>query len=138
MLGNDLAAILPELQAHARSRMGASNGGSDATVKRPAGDGPIEGTDEYGPTFTTLYESLPCRIATERGFVSPSRTVTVAGGAVTLAVRTIHFPHGTAHFKDGDLIEITSGANAGTSWLVIEADAADQQTAYRVPVVAYS
>jgi hypothetical protein len=50
-------------------------------------------------------------------------------------VRVAHLPHSTV-LRDGDLIEITAGELAGSVWHVVEADAADQQTARRVPVIA--
>jgi hypothetical protein len=44
-------------------------------------------------------------------------------------------PHDTV-LRDGDLIEVTAGELTGSVWHVVEADAADQQTARRVPVIA--
>ena len=66
---------------------------------------------------------------------SPSRTVNIGGAEAQVATRTAHFPHDTV-LRDGDLIEITAGELVGSVWRVIESDAADQQTARRVPVIA--
>lgn len=138
MLGHDLQAVLPELRAHAESRMGAVNGGSDAVVKRFTGGevvDPFSGL--YGPAFVVVH-SGPMRLAAGNGPAASSRSVSVPGGEVSLAALRADFPVSTPRFADGDVIEVVGGDNAGTSWLVVEADASDQVTAYRVPVVAYS
>lgn len=123
--------------AVAESRMGASNGGSDAIVKRLTGNhapDPFTGLDV--PEFAAFHTG-PMRLAANSGGAGPSRTKTTPGGDVTLAVRRADFPAATPALQDGDVIEITAGESVGTSWLVVEADRADQQTAYRVPVIAY-
>lgn len=128
----------PGLCAHAESRMGAANSGSDADVVRYTGTtkpDPFTGEDvpEYEPVH-----SGPMRLASASRGAGASRTVSTPGGEVTLATRVAHFPVATPPFKDGDIIRVTDGESAGTRWVVVEADRADQQTAYRVPVVAYT
>jgi hypothetical protein len=66
---------------------------------------------------------------------SPSRTIDLGGVQVQVATRTAHFAHDT-DLRDGDLIEITAGELVGSVWRIVESDAADQQTARRVPVIA--
>jgi hypothetical protein len=88
------------------------------------------------PQWDTIYTDLPCRIAGMARSQSPSRTLNIGGVEVQVATRTAHFPHDTADLRDGDLIDVTSGETSGTVWQVVEADAADQQTARRVPVIA--
>ena len=136
MLGHDIAAALPELRAHAESRMGAANLGSDAVVLRFLG---FADPDEHGHEEEEwlLIHSGPMRLAGVRGGASPSRNETPPGGELQVAQRIAHFPASTPTFDDGDLIEITAGESAGTTWRVIEAARADQQTAYRVPVTAH-
>lgn len=137
MLGDAIRAALPELQAHAESRMGAANTASDAAVLRFIGLAPPDSEGYEAEEWATVHTG-PMRLAgAERG-ASTSRTITTPGGEVQLAVRIAHFPIGTTPFEDGDLIEITAGQNVGTLWRVVEGDRADQQTAYRVPVVAHN
>jgi hypothetical protein len=108
---------------------------SAATVHRKTG---ATTTDTRGlevPGWDEVYEDRPCRIAGMARSQSPSRTVNIGGAEVQVATRTAHFPHDT-DLRDGDLIEITAGELIGSVWRVVEADAADQQTARRVPVIA--
>lgn len=136
MLGHDIAATLPELRAHAESRMGAGNGASTVHVWRKTGRNVPDETSGYDvPEWVVELADTPCRIASDRG-AAPSRTVSTPGGDLTLGVRTAHFPVATEGIKDGDYIEVTAGRLVGSVWQVVEADAADQQTARRVPVVA--
>ena len=117
--------------------MGATNAASDAAVLRFIGLAPPDSEGYEAEEWATVHTG-PMRLAgAERG-ASTSRTITTPGGEVQLAVRIAHFPIGTPPFEDSDLIEITAGQNAGTLWRVVEGDRADQQTAYRVPVVAHN
>ena len=133
--GDDIRAALPDMRMHAESRMGSTNGGSDATVYRLTGR-TIPGPDGFDEPERIVVHSGPMRLRSGRGGAGPSRTKSVPGGEVSLATREAHFPDATATFRDGDLIHIDAGRSAGTWWLAIEADRADQQTAYRVPVMA--
>lgn len=135
MLGDDLRAVLPELKRHAESRMGSTDHGSDATVYRLTGR-TIPGPDGLDEPERVIVHAGPMRLRSGRGGAGPTRTKSVPGGEVSLATREAHFPAATPTFRDGDLIHIDAGRSAGAWWLVIEADRADQQTAYRVPVVA--
>jgi hypothetical protein len=131
MLADAIAATLPELRREAEARMT-----SRAAVMRSTGR--LEQDEESGlevPEWATIVADSPFRLRGTRGGTSASRTQTIGGVEVTLAVREGHFPAGTT-LRDGDLIEVTSGENAGTVWRVVEGDDADQQTAYRVPIVA--
>lgn len=129
--------VLTAGQRAAESRMGATNAASDAAVLRFIGLAPPDSEGYEAEEWATVHTG-PMRLAgAERG-ASTSRTITTPGGEVQLAVRIAHFPIGTPPFEDGDLIEITAGQNAGTLWRVVEGDRADQQTAYRVPVVAHN
>ena len=129
-----LASYLPQFYRDARERMGSINGGSDATVYRLTGR-TIPGPDGFDEPERIVIHSGPMRLASNRG-VGPTRTKSVPGGEVSFATREAHWPDETPTFRDGDLIHIDAGRSAGTWWLVIEADRADQQTAYRVPVMA--
>lgn len=108
---------------------------SRATVRRPTSKTVQDETSGLEvPAWAVVLTGSPFRLRGTRGGTS-SRTLTVGGVEVTLAVREGHFPVGT-DLRDGDLIEVTAGENAGTVWRVVEGDSADQQTAYRVPIVA--
>lgn len=128
MLYDDIAAALPEMRAHAESRMR-----STATVSRATGRIEQDPTTGLEVPILAVVHTGRMRLATVR---SSSRAQSTPGGDVQLAVREAHFPASTAPFNDGDLIEITNGEAAGTFWHVVDSDRADQQTAYRVPVVA--
>jgi hypothetical protein len=110
---------------------------SRATVHRPgASTAQDEETGLEGSGWSVVVADSPFRLGgSERGG-SGSRTVTIGGVEVTLAVRVGHFPATTADLRDGDLIEVTDGENAGTVWRIVEGDWADQQTARRVPLIA--
>lgn len=94
-----------------------------------------EETGSESPEWVIEIPDVPCRIGSDKG-AAPSRTVSTPGGDIVLGVRTAHFPASTEGLRDGDLIEIVDGVLVGTVWQIVEADAADQQTARRVPVVA--
>lgn len=87
------------------------------------------------PGWADILTDLPCRLGgSERGG-SGTRTTTVGQSEVQLAVRVLHVPAGTTGVSDGDLVEITSGENAGLVIEVVEAAWQDQATALRLPVV---
>ena len=117
--------------------MGAVNGASDAGVIRFTGytvKDPFSGLDV--PEYATVHVG-PMRLAAGNGPAASARKVQVPGGELSLAALRADFPTDTVTFADGDVIEVYAGESAGTRWLVVEADRADQQTAYRVPVVAH-
>jgi hypothetical protein len=86
--------------------------------------------------WTATYTALPLRLVSESTGTTQSRRVETAGVQFELAVRTAHLPASTSDLRDGDLIEITAGENAGAVLRIVEADWSDQVTARRVPVVA--
>jgi len=109
---------------------------SRATVRRKTG---AMTTDERGrevPAWEVVHENLPTRQSGTAGNASPYRTRNVGGAEFTVAARIQHFPASTTDLRDGDLVEITAGENAGAVLQIIEADWQDQATARRVPVVA--
>lgn len=114
--------------------MGAVNGGSDAIVRRrtgrPAQD---ETTGLESPIWEAVHDG-PMRLAGSPRGASSERTYTLPGGEKRQAQREAHFPAAVDVIRDWDLIEIVAGENAGTVWMVLEADFADQQTARRLPV----
>lgn len=88
---------------------------------------------EY-PVWSTVLQSQ-VRVSTSAPSVQ-TRTSSIPGGSVNLALLTVHFPAGTPRLNDGDLIEVTAGESAGLVLQVLESDPAEQKTAYRVSVQA--
>jgi hypothetical protein len=110
---------------------------STAIVRRKTGrTTQDEDTGREVPVWDVVVTGSPFRLGGANQGSSGTRTVSTPGGEAQLALRTGHFPADTEPFRDGDLIDVTAGENAGTVWRVIEADRADQQTAYRVPLVS--
>lgn len=125
-LQSAIEAELPNLRREAESRMT-----SRATVRRkvPGGSTDADGFPVDG--WDVVYASLPFRL----GGGQRSRTRRVGDSEVEVAVRVAHFPASTDTLRDGDLIEATSGENAGLVLQVVEVSWQDQATARRVPVV---
>lgn len=106
---------------------------STATVYRAGG----KTTDDDGfevDGWVTVLSGLPFRLAGSSAGASGTRTVTIGGTEAQVAVRVGHLPAGTTGLRDNDIIEVTAGESAGQFLRVIEATAADQQTALRLPV----
>lgn len=107
---------------------------STVTVRRPNGTT----TDADGfeqNAWLDVHTELPFRLGGADQGGAGTRTVTVGGIEVQVAVRTGSFPADTTGLEDGDLVEVTAGENAGTVWQIVEADFQDQATARRVPLV---
>ena len=105
---------------------------SRCTIRRDTGTtttSPITGRQVK--VWEVVHADLPCRV--KRG--NDSRTESSGGVEVQLATRELHFPHDVTGMEDGDLAEVTSGESAPSVWRLLDTEPADQQTAYRVPVV---
>jgi len=87
------------------------------------------------PHWTAEHSTLAGRLAGTSGGAAQTRRVSIGQTEVQLAVREWHCPVGTTNLRDGDVIEVTAGENAGIFLRVIEATGQDQSTARRVPVV---
>lgn len=97
--------------------------GSTVTV----GDFRVDG---YAPTHT----DLPLRVGGANRGASGTRTESIGETDVQIATRIAHLPADTTDLRDGDLIEVTDGENAGAVLQITEATFQDQATARRVPV----
>lgn len=107
---------------------------SRATIKRPGGTT----TDADGfqvPGWLTLFTALPMRLGGADSGGSGTRSTTSGGVDVQLAVRVASFPHDTTGLRDGDVVQVTAGENAGVFVRIVEAAGQDQATARRVPVI---
>lgn len=109
---------------------------SRCTIRRKTGTTVDPGTKFTVGVWVTTYTALPLRLSSDSTGPTQSRRVETAGVEFELAMRTVHLPASTSNLKDGDLIDVTSGDNAGMVLRIVEADWADQATARRVPVVA--
>lgn len=87
------------------------------------------------PVWDTIHTALPLRLAADTD-AGQSRRIETAGVEFQVAMRVAHLPATTSDLRDNDLIDVTSGENAGMVLRLIEAGWQDQATARRVPVVA--
>jgi hypothetical protein len=124
------SAALASGRARAESRMT-----SRARVRRVDPDNPttVDGIETDG--WADVYADLPMRLGgSDRGGAG-TRSVTIGETEVQVAVRVAHFPADTTGLRDGDVVEVTEGENAGVFARIVEAGWQDQATARRVPVV---
>lgn len=106
---------------------------STALVRRPgASTTDADGFEVDG--WTQVYAG-PFRLGGSDAGAAGSRNVRVGDVELALAVRIAHFPASTTGLRDGDLIQVTAGENAGAFLRIVEASWQDQATARRVPVV---
>ena len=108
MIGHDIAAVLPELQAAAESMM------VDTCTITREGAGwvkdPVTGRDVPAPP-TTVYEGR-CKVASYQPYEA---TPEVGGMTEVLQRYAVHVPVTAGPFEVGDLITITAGANQPTT-----------------------
>lgn len=133
MILNDvIAANLPYLRAEAEARMT-----STVTIRRKTGHWiQDETTGVEEPEWLVLHTDAAFRLGGSDSGDSASRRQTVGGMDVQTAVRIGHLPVAINDLQDGDWLDITSGDNTGTAWLIVEADFKDQATARRMPLLA--
>ena len=103
MLGDDVAGVLPELRAHALSRMT-----STAHVERILGVAadPLTGADVV--TAATVHAALPCRVKASEAAIQPRD---VAGVDVPERPDQLHFPWDTSGLDVGLRATITASRN---------------------------
>lgn len=106
---------------------------SRATAKREGDPTTVDGLEV--PSWTVVVADLHGRLAGSSGGAAQTRTVTIGQTDVQLAVREWHCPASTTGLRDGDIIEVIAGDNAGVFLRVVESAFQDQATARRVPVV---
>lgn len=106
---------------------------STCTIYRKTGATTTDADGIKVPVWDVVYTGK-CRIAGLSRGAPQYRVESPADTQIPVGFRYANFPHGTV-LADGDLIDVTDGDSVGV-WQVEAADRADQQTAYRVPVVA--
>lgn len=125
-----IEAELPLLRAEAEARMV-----STVTIRRKTGlTAQNETTGLKDPIWDEVYTDHPFRLGGADRGGSGTRTVTIGGVETQVAARVGSLPASTDDLRDGDLIDITAGENAGVVLHIIEATWQDQATARRVPV----
>lgn len=131
-LQDAIAAELPFLRAQAEGRMV-----SRVTIRRKTERfEQNEWTGVEEPVWDEVYVDHPFRLGgTDRGG-SGTRTLTLGGVELQVAIRTGHLPATTSDLADDDFIEVTVGENAGDVFRIVEADWQDQSTARRVPLIS--
>lgn len=123
---------LPFLRAEAEARMV-----SRCTVRRKTGAQTTGPTGYKVPEWADVTTGLPARFPPARGGAARSRTLTIGGTEVQVAVREMHVPIATTGLRDGDLVLVTAGEATGAVWQIVEAaPPPDQATALRLDVVA--
>lgn len=107
-----------------------------ATVRRKGGE-TVQDEDSGldVPVWDVVHSDLSMRLSGAAASTSPYRAVDLDGVTVTVPARILHFPADTTDLADGDMVEITSGENAGAVFRIIEASWQDQATARRVPAI---
>ena len=126
MLGDDVAGVLPELRAHAHSRMT-----STAHVERILGVAadPLTGADVV--TAATVHAALPCRVKASVSAIQPRD---VAGVDVPERPDQIHFPWDTAGLEVGQRVTVTASRNpilVGRVYRLVRSHIGDDATAQR-------
>lgn len=98
MIGDDVAAALPEMRAHAVSLMRRT-----CTIERESGS-EWDGTKTV-PTWIPVHEGIPCRIAlppvTSRSLLTDQ--------AVTSEAPVVKIPHDRAGVKPDDRVTLDDG-----------------------------
>lgn len=110
---------------------------SRATIRRTTGrTTQDETTGLEVPIWDDIATNIPFRLGGANAGSSGTRTEDIGGVEVQTALRTGHIPAAVAGVREGDLVDVVTGENAGTVWRVVEGDWADQQTARRLPLVS--
>lgn len=131
MLGGDLAAALPELRAHAESRMR-----STCSIAAPSAPGDVwdEATGTYLPATRTPVYVGPCRVR-----VAAAQPVSPVAGEVEYGVddRIVSLPIDTSGaVRAGMRVTITAASNddalVGEVFEVVSVPSGDDLTARRL------
>ena len=126
MLGDDVAGVLPELRAHAESRMSTTVRAE--RVLSVTAD-PLTGADVV--TAATIHAALPCRV---KASVSEIQPRDVAGVDVPERPDQIHFPWDTAGLEVGQRVTVTASRNpilVGRVYRLVRSHVGDDATAQR-------
>lgn len=126
MLGDDVAGVLPELRAHALSRMT-----STARVERILGvtANPMTGADVV--TAETVHAALRCRVKASVAAIQPRD---VSGVDIPERPDQLHFPWNTPGLNVGQRVTVTASQNpllVGKVYRLVRPHLGDDTTAQR-------
>lgn len=89
--------------------------------------------------WAVVHPDLLFKLAGSNAGGSGYRTIKVGGGPeIQVAVRIGKVPALTTNLRDGDLIDVTAGENAGLVLKIIEATGQDRASARRMPLYEVS
>lgn len=130
LIGNDLAAALPQLRKHAESRMT-----STCTIRRKTGNTVIVDNREV-PEWIVIHTDLPVRVVSVRG-EARSRGQSPGDVEVERTTPRDDFPAAVSRtLRADDFVEIDTGENASDVHRLVAVSHVDQATACRCPVEA--
>lgn len=130
MIGDELAAALPEVRRHAESRMT-----SRLLLRRKTGATVIvDGNDVY--EWADVYVDLPCWIDWEASGPNSGLNINVgAGVTVTRARRVLKIPHHATAGRDHDVARISGGALDGKFFRLTEVTFADHKKQQEIAII---
>lgn len=109
---------------------------SRANVMRKTGlTVPNETTGSDDPEWEVIHAALPCFMDAAGRGSSGMRTVVIDGGEEQVALRVAKVPAVTEGIRDGDYLDVLTGACAGRAFRIAEASPADQKKQLELPVV---
>ena len=130
MLGDDVAGVLPDLRAHALSRMT-----STALIESVAVTAdPLTGRDVEAPTTVA---TLPCRVKSSG--VQGTRA-NISSAAILESRQMLHFPWDTTVLRAGMRVTVTASDTPSLVGMVYRLDSptqGDQATAQRWEVESW-
>ncbi|HEY9353403.1 MAG TPA: DUF6093 family protein [Nocardioides sp.] len=130
MIGDELAAALPEVRRHAESRMT-----SRLLLRRKTGATVIvDGKDVA--ELSDVYVDLPCWVDWEASGPNSGVNVNVgAGVTVTRSRRVLKIPHHATACRDHDIARISGGALDGKFFRLTEVTFADHKKQQEIPII---
>lgn len=130
MIGDELAAALPELRRHAESRMT-----SRLLLRRKTSTTVIVDGKDIA-VWEDIYLDLPCWVDWEATGATSGVNINVgAGVTVTRARRVLKIPHYATACRDHDVAKISGGALDGKFFRLTEVTFADQKKQQEIPII---
>ena len=134
MIGDELAAALPELRRHAESRMT-----SRLLLRRKTTETVINAEGLDVAVWEDIYVDLPCWVDWEASGSNSGVNINVGAGVqVTRARRVLKVPHTATLGKDHDVARISGGALDGKFFRLTEVTFADQKKQQEIPIIECS
>lgn len=130
MIGDELAAALPELRQHAESRMT-----SRLLLRRKTGATVIvDGKDVAN--WSDVYVDLPCWVDWEGSQSRSGVNINVGAGVeITRSRRVLKIPHHATNGRNHDVGMVSGGALDGKFFRLTEVTFADQKKQQEIPII---